>query len=376
MFSSVFLLLNNNVKPARYLREHTSVAVSTVWAYGKDARVMGDLSATHPYLLCDYIPGQSLTSKQVFDATSEQRVKLFSDIINVYAQFFKLRFPIAGSLLPGTQKHPSPRFGGLLSMSRNELQLIASIEPPKPEIVYSAETYLQHRLETVSESARLPLIDTTLEEVREQVFALYHFKLKAIEIMRSMQSADSDTFILAHPDLHYANIIVDEGLEIRGIIDWECAGTIPQYLFTPPAWITGHDGRGILCPPRRINDDFRTALELSEHEELKNHWRLREESAMHLATAHILCHPNKLERLFYQEIFPEMFTGSRDDVVSRFFADDKNAVLAEEVDPQLRASEQFTLYLKESGLYADIEEERARSAEIRAKIMKLLWPDK
>lgn len=138
----ILLRLDVNAEPARYIRDHTSVSVPTVWAYGKDARVMTDPSATQPYLLCDYIPGQSLTFKQVSDATSEQRVEIFSDLINIYAQFFNLRFPVAGSLLPGTQKHASPRFGGLLSMSRNELQLVAGIEPSKPQIIYSAESYL------------------------------------------------------------------------------------------------------------------------------------------------------------------------------------------------------------------------------------------
>ncbi|OAA77889.1 phosphotransferase enzyme family protein [Akanthomyces lecanii RCEF 1005] len=193
--------------------------------------------------------------------------------------------------------------------------------------------------------------------------------------MRSMQSDDSDTFVLTHPDLHYANIIVDEGLKIQGIIDWECASTIAQYLFTPPAWVTGHEGRGLLFPLREINDDFRKALELSEHQESKNHWRLHEESSVHLATAQILCRPNKLERLFYEYIFSAMFTGSHDEVISLFFADDKNLALAEEVDQQLKASERYTAYLEESGLYAYIEEERARTGEVEARIMKILFPD-
>lgn len=65
---------------------------------------MTDPSATQPYLLCDYIPGQSLTFKQVSDATSEQRVEIFSDLINIYAQFFNLRFPATRSDIDGFLK--------------------------------------------------------------------------------------------------------------------------------------------------------------------------------------------------------------------------------------------------------------------------------
>lgn len=237
---------------------------------------------------------------------------------------------------------------------------------------------MKYQLDSVSKSARLPLIDGTLSDVRDQVFALYHLKLKTREIMRDLQSDDSDTFVLTHPDLHYANIIVDEGLKIQGIIDWEFARTVPQHLFTPPAWMTGHDGRERRRPPKVISDDCQKALQLSTDEELKSHWRMDDRCGALFATAQIFSHPTKLERLFYQSIFPAMFWGGRgqDEVISHFFDDDENAALAADAERQLRSSERYTAYLKESGLYADMEEDAARSAEMRAGMLQMPCPDK
>ncbi|KAM3511223.1 hypothetical protein MY11210_005159 [Beauveria gryllotalpidicola] len=290
----------------------------------------------------------SLTMKHVLQAKPEQRLKLFSDLISIYSQIFQLRFPVAGSLMPSSEKHDGPRVDGLLSMAENEL---------------------------VVSTPRLPLIGGTLNEVRDQVFALDQLELEARRSVGDLRANEGASFILTHPDLHYANIIVDEEVRIQGIIDWEFAGTVPQHLFTPPAWTTGHDGRGCLRPPKEIVSGFQTALRLSKDEELKSHWK-RIGQPVTLATAQIFCHPTKLERLFYDFVFPRMYRGSRDEVVSFFFSGDKNAGLAAQAEKQLRRSERYTSYLQEHGLYDDIEEEKARLTDMTAKILDILFPNK
>ncbi|OAA69591.1 phosphotransferase enzyme family protein [Cordyceps fumosorosea ARSEF 2679] len=356
-----------------YLRKHTSVSVPRVWAYGQHARVTNDPSTPQPYLLCDYIPGQCLTLGRVRNATSRQRKELFSDLIGIYSQFLTLQFPVSESLFPGTDEDGNPRIEGLLSMPMNELLLSTSSSHPVPGILRSAASYVDYHLDIVSESAHLPLIDGTLSRVKEQAFALHHLRLEAHRGLNCLQSQDAESFILTHPDLHYANIVVNKELRIQGLIDWEFAGTVPLCLFRPPAWATGHDGRGFLPPPKEISSDFQMALQLSEHQELKRHWRQIGGPGT-LAMAEIFCHPNKLERLFYDFLFPKMFSDSREEAVDRFFADSKNAALAAEAAEQLRASERYTAYLKENGLYDEIGEAEAKLAEKRAKILHTLFP--
>ncbi len=231
---------------------------------------------------------------------------------------------------------------------------------------------MQHQLTILSESCHLPFIDGTLKDVRDEVFALRHMELEVDNIVSGLPSDDSEPFILTHPDLHCANIIIDEQLKIQGIIDWEFAGTVPRQLFTPPAWTTGHDGRELMGPFEQITGAFYTALELSQHEELKNLWRQSGESNSLFATARILSHPPKLESLFYRCIFPTMANGSQDDVVSQFFANDENALLAAEAERPLGLSERYTSYLKANGLYDDSVEEDPIVAEHMAKIRKIL----
>ncbi|OAA49904.1 phosphotransferase enzyme family protein [Beauveria brongniartii RCEF 3172] len=313
--------------------------------------------------------------KHVLQAKPEQRLKLFSDLISIYSQIFQLRFSVAGSLMPSSENHDGPHVDGLLSMAENELVVSTCRSIPGPRILHSAESYVQYQLDMVSKSARLPLIDGTLNDVRDQVFALDHLELEARRSLGDLRPHEGASFILTHPDLHYANIIVDENLRIQGIIDWEFAGTVPQHLFTPPAWTTGHDGRGCLRPPREIVSGFQTALRLSKHEELKSHWK-RIGQPVTLATAQIFCHPTKLERLFFDFVFPGMYTGSRDEIVSFFFSGDKNAALAAQAEKQLGESDRYKSYLQEHGLYDDIEEEKARLTDMTAKILDVLFPSK
>jgi hypothetical protein len=53
-------------------------------------------------------------------------------------------------------------------------------------------------------------------------------------------------FPLRHVDLSGSNIIVDEKLNIKGVLDWEWCQTVPEQLFTPPFWLTGLDLLSIL----------------------------------------------------------------------------------------------------------------------------------
>lgn len=354
------------------MRKHTSIPVPRVWAHGKHALLPSDPQAAQPYLLCDFIAGQAVTMKRIVNATPKERMGFFADLVGIYAQLYKLRFSVAGSPMPSVDGDVGPHVGGLLTMAGNELQLSTRNDLPKPRILYSAKSYVQYQLDVLAKSSRLPLIDARLQDARDQLFAVHHVELKVHELASDSQSDNTDPFILTHPDLHYGNIIVDENFRIQGVIDWEFTGPVPQWQFTPPAWVTGHDGHGILGPPLEITGDFQKALEMSEHKELKNHWKKSGGSDSLFATAQILCRPTKLQRLFDDFLFPGINDSSQDDMISRFFADQKNTALAEEADQLLSASKRYTAYLKANGLFDDIEEEETRLAEISAKMCQIL----
>ncbi|KJK74918.1 hypothetical protein H634G_09752 [Metarhizium anisopliae BRIP 53293] len=59
--------------------------------------------------------------------------------------------------------------------------------------------------------------------------------------------------------------MVDDDFHILGIIDWEFTSTIPQQIYIPPPWITGHDPDTLLMvtgvPRDQIWLEFRRVLE-------------------------------------------------------------------------------------------------------------------
>lgn len=54
---------------------------------------------------------------------------------------------------------------------------------------------------------------------------------KADEVYQCITKAHSrpHRLVLTHGDLHAANILVDDELNITGIVDWECCGWCPEY---------------------------------------------------------------------------------------------------------------------------------------------------
>lgn len=79
------------------------------------------------------------------------------------------------------------------------------------------------------------------------------FRKIKVALPQSLDSAlDNGPFLLSHTDLRETNIIVDDELNITGIIDWEWSAVIPRQLFMPPTWIAGEEpglvvGRFIAC---------------------------------------------------------------------------------------------------------------------------------
>ncbi|TQV97750.1 phosphotransferase [Cordyceps javanica] len=219
--------IQSEVATLESVRENTAIPVPRVWAYGKDAQILKDPCQAQHYLLCDYMPGQCLTQRTLKQATSEQRIELFSQLIGIYAQLYSLEFPFATSLLPRGQLS-SPCFSRLLTMARNELHLSAGKSLSKPQILQSTNDFIQHQLGVLSGFCRRPLINSTLADERERVFAHHHIQLELDTIKHCVPSSDGDPFVLTHPDMHYGNIVVNKGLNIVGIIDWEFSGTVPR----------------------------------------------------------------------------------------------------------------------------------------------------
>lgn len=196
-------------------------------------------------------------------------------------------------------------------------------------------------------------------------------------------------FVLAHPDLRCGNIIVDESFHILGILDWEFTSTIPQQLFMPPPWITGHDPDTLLMltgiPRGQVWLEFSNVLE-ELHEtsdgwtQLWQDWGFMHEDGnqnkdrvLELSPIlQILQHPSSLMDVYYSSIFQRLFGSEicRDKVVNGFFEDTRNQALAEQVDIQIKKSERYTEYLEANDpLIPDERSQQIQEVLAKAKAM-------
>lgn len=119
--------------------------------------------------------------------------------------------------------------------------------------------------------------------------------------------------MLAHPDLRWSNIIVDEDLTIRGIIDYEWASTIPRQFFMPPTWIAGRPPEWITGVHYNIEFGwFRDVLAAKAEtsgacSQLAREWGPRLPNQVAFPLAVLLRHHSHFLALYYKAIFPHFY---------------------------------------------------------------------
>lgn len=329
------------------------------------------------FLICDYIPGQSLHIKMLADATKPQQEQFFDDLVNILAQLRKLEFPTSGSLMPNPDNESEPVMGDLLSMAANELQRCRP-DRGRAKTFSSEERYMAYKYHVLSDMYRLPTPDLDREQVQMELFALDCLGKGMPKLAEPQRRNGGGSFVLAHPDLRCGNIIVTQDLRIRAIVDWEFAGTIPPCLFTPPPWITGHDisaTAAILY--RSMYPEFLQVLEAKsttseDCAKLRDDWKRVPDLAF--PVAQIFRQPSTLVGVYYKFIFCQLFKGKdRTSVVSEFFERDQGVAgtLATEVERRIEESSRYTRYLKDQGLYV-VDQEAVANQEWLAKAREFL----
>ncbi|PCD19477.1 hypothetical protein FGRA07_11813 [Fusarium graminearum] len=135
---------------------------------------------------------------------------------------------------------------------------------------------------------------------------------------------DCGSFVLFHSDLRPANIIVDNCLNIKCIIDWEWAYTVLRRLFMPPSWITLYDtGRTNKADRSNLFPEFHDIIETmasssSLYRPLANEWGPDLPNNMILPLAEIRQRHSNLLHIHYKFTFPRCFSKPRQEVVAEF----------------------------------------------------------
>jgi hypothetical protein len=358
-----------------YVNTKTTIPVPHVHAFGRGEPLTKDRSELLTYLILDYVQGQSLDIQSFSKDTRERRDHFYTQLIDILAQLRQLEFSCGGSLIPASNDEVDPIVGPLLSIPINDLQIQRMNLSGLSTAFTSASDYILGQFRTIETAYQTPSrSEYSLDDVRQEVFAIKHFE----EVLRDfVDSLEEDhTFVMSHLDLRWPNIIVDDELNIVGIIDWEWTGPIPRQLFMPPYWIISRGPQHVMGEEYRAEySQFHRVLQAnagksSAHRRLATEWDFQILSRLDLPIAAALLHHSELLPIFYRAIYPRLFKASSTEVVLEFFKDDNNRRLASEVQRRHDRSKEYTRYLKDNALFVPDEDARI-ARELTEKMEEL-----
>lgn len=279
-----------------------------------------------------------------------------------------------------------PRIVGAISMRKNQLQVDGYSAPRFTAT--TAKDFFEEQYRLLHYMWEMSCEELDREEAEREEFALHALSLETVRKTFGLE-ADSagDSIYLSHPDLRPDNIIVDDELHIRGVIDWEFSLTVPRQAFLPTSWITGHD-IGSLDSKPDLSSEFMSVLSSRKqhsptHVLLAQEWDFR--GNLRLPMAYILLDPSKVVLLFDRYIFPKLYDEPRDKIVPSVSQRPENTELQAELESRLHASQQYTQYLKDNNLLDDeddpnwqqIQQIQAWTAETKKKLQQIgEWGEK
>ncbi|KAK0613147.1 kinase-like domain-containing protein [Bombardia bombarda] len=369
----------SEVYTMQYLRDHTNIPIPQVYAYGR-SRLQRNSSALQVFMFLGYIDGRPLEKAMLRKGSKDQRHQLLSEIADVLAQLRGLEFSQGGSLIgnnetaralmppreesftPQSTKDPicRPQVVGAFSLRKNELQVDGYNAPRF--IATTAGEFIEEQYRLMHCLWSIPYQHLSQQCAERQLFAVY-----TTQQTLGLEGDGDTTFCLLHPDFRAENIIVDDELHLRGIIDWEFSELVPRLAFVPPVWITGHDPVSV-GTKISLFSEFLSILSSrkhisSGHSQLADEWDLKDN--IQFPMAHILRDPNETEFLFYEYLYPELYSEPRDDFIPAFFQRSENKELRQIIQQRVHASKQYTQYLRDHNL---LDEEAQKWQEIRESI--------
>lgn len=157
----------------------------------------------------------------------------------------------------------------------------------------------------------MPMQDLPEEDAQSEVFAL-HTLQQHTQKKHQRHHQQPERFALTHTDLRGPNILLDDELRIKAIIDWEWAVTVPIPFFTPPLWISVSKDR---------LTEFRSALAPPSSPSvavLQKQW-LSSDHDLALHVAQVFQNPYRLDEDFRKLIYPHISDRPTDDAIREFF---------------------------------------------------------
>lgn len=268
------------------------------------------------FIIIDYISGEPLSRFSLADTTDENRDRFYAHLAGFYSQMRGLEFDAAGALALGSDgtfniTTPLPMDMTAIGLLGNQTQLPATT---------SMDRYADQLYSLLLRRAAEPVPEMGLLDVQYLVFALQDFENRMQEFTSPSRR---HKFVLSHGDLQPSNIILGDDFSIKGIIDWEWAGTVPAPFFVPPLWL----GKNIA--PVANDDDFKNSLFRIRNALVVSGSRLATEwpesmycSAKYFIPAALL-NQHFFMTIYYTQLFPLYFGEAKQHLqVRQFFQND------------------------------------------------------
>ncbi|KAH9221427.1 hypothetical protein DL95DRAFT_403254 [Leptodontidium sp. 2 PMI_412] len=169
---------------------------------------------------------------------------------NIFIQLRYCEFPHIGSLTLDPIDDQTPIFvhNRALSIDINDQEL-GGLSPTTikgPSKIYTtaidyiyAQTQLLFNQFDKQQNSVYSEVDA-----RCHLYGLHQFRSILMGWLR--REYNEGPFILIHGDFRTANVLVDQDLNITGVLDWEWSRTVPVQMFLPPTWLRGGDIRDLL----------------------------------------------------------------------------------------------------------------------------------
>ncbi|KAF9529119.1 hypothetical protein CPB83DRAFT_853259 [Crepidotus variabilis] len=244
----------NEVAALHLVRQRTTIPVPTIIAYHAHPSPTNPLGADFPaFVLMTAITGMTIEDcgvaiHELGDGGSINATELSSDplggdeskrpilqrylrdIADIHVQLSRLTFNQIGSFVIDEQGEVSVGPGADFGLGPFS----------------SAKEYFAVQAEAYERLAMAAGLDDEAEEGESAEKAQLKRRFVASLWKRAMmplldERDDRGPFPMRHGDLHSDNILVDETGHIVGVLDWDCAGTVPWEAFAVPTFeVSGH----------------------------------------------------------------------------------------------------------------------------------------
>lgn len=246
--------VRNEVDMMRYIHQHTTIPVPFVLHWGtKEENPLG----LGPFIIMEYIdhvmdlsdvlntPGFAIKDRPILDPNIDHTKLelLYGQFADILLQLSILRLPRIGSLVQiddftwEVAQRP-------LSYSANELVRLGTLPrsklPRANKTFQSASSYfntladlhLEHLIHQQNDA-----VDSA-DDCRRKYIARVLFRKLAREGRFTASSTDFGPFSIWCDDLRPSNVLINEQLQIVGVVDWEFTYAAPvQFSNAPPWWL-------------------------------------------------------------------------------------------------------------------------------------------